>query len=48
MDWASFRGPQSKITDIRVVELSVTCIESVNKSEPFSLVQKNSQQLSRN
>ena len=48
VDWASFRGPQSKITDIRVVELSVTCIESVNKSEPFSLVQKNSQQLSRN
>ena len=35
MDWASFRGLQSKMTDIRVVELSVTCIESVNKSELF-------------
>ena len=35
MDWASFRGLQSQMTDIRVVELSVTCIESVNKSELF-------------
>ena len=33
VDWASFRGLQSKTTDIRVVKLSVTCIESVNKSE---------------
>ena len=35
VDWASLRGLQSKMTDIRVVKLSVTCIESVNKSELF-------------
>ena len=29
VDWASFRGLQSKMTDIRVVKLSVMCIESV-------------------
>ena len=35
MDWTSFRGLQSKMADIRVVELSVMRIESVNKSKLF-------------
>ena len=35
VDWASFRGLQCKMTDIRVVELSVRCIRSIDKSELF-------------